>query len=399
VNFVRPIVLSLAFAAVASPAAAQQLDTLLPDIIPGYDNPFGVALNRRSQPESVTGLSLAGATLAPALTAQAGYDSAPNGAAGSPFGSLAPSLTVTDPEIGLGAFAGFTPQDEFTDTSQNSTSRTIAAGLRTGGASNTLTVAAFTLAAQETGFALNTIPTAKPIAFSVRDVRAEDAITSGPFTLAPALSTTSYSFPGLAADDRTDTRETLTVTYAAGGPGRLVATAHATQSPARDRQLSASTQEALIGLEDTADALWTFRLLAGVARRRARLGGTLIAPVLEASLDWAPTRVDQVRSTLVREVDDPDQLNAAGYRLTGVLLSLRHDAAKAVSLTASARVDSASFFGSTLHETLTSTTAAAHWGLNPSLSLTAAYMFNDRQANALRAANEHVVTLWLTWTP
>jgi hypothetical protein len=391
--------LSLAFAAVASPAAAQQLDTLLPGTTPGYDNPFGVALKRGGQAESASGLSLAGATLAPALTAQTGYDSAPNGAAGSPFGSLAPSLTVTDPEIGLGAFAGLTPQDEFTNPGENSTSRTIAAGLRTAGASNMLTVAAFALAAQETGFALNTIATAKPIAFTVRDARVGDAIISGPFTLTPALSATSYSFPGLPADDRTDTREGFTVTYAAGGPGRLVATVHETQSPARNRQLSASTQEALIGLEDSADALWTFRLLAGVARRRARLGGTLTAPVLEAALDWAPTRFDQLRSTIVREVDDPEQLNAAGYRLTGARLQVRHDAADALTLTAAASLDSAAFFSSTLHETLTTMNAAASWGLNPHLVLTAAYVFNDRQANALRAANEHIVTLGLTWTP
>ena len=33
------------------------------------------------------------------------------------------------------------------------------------------------------------------------------------------------------------------------------------------------------------------------------------------------------------------------------------------------------------------------------LALNAAYEFNDRQANFLRAANEHVVTIGATWTP
>jgi hypothetical protein len=32
-------------------------------------------------------------------------------------------------------------------------------------------------------------------------------------------------------------------------------------------------------------------------------------------------------------------------------------------------------------------------------AVNAEYRFNDRQANNLRAANEHVVTLGLAWTP
>jgi len=385
---------------VVRPAAAQQLDDLLPVAIPGYDRAFGLAAAPSKTPaESATGISLAGASLAPAITLQTGYDSAPNGAAGSPLAAAAPSLTLADPELGLGAFAGLTGQDDITDKAQNLTAATAAAGLRLAGATQTVTLAGLYLATQETGFALDSIATAKPVPYSIADVRLDDAVTTGPFTITPALAATRYRFPGAAADDRTDTRATLTAAYATGGPGRLIATVHATQSAARDAALSATTAEALIGLEDTADALWTWRLLAGAARRRGRLGGSLTVPVLEAALDWAPTREDDIRLLAAREVDDPDQLNAAGYRLTEATFSLRHACAGDVTLSADASLQDATAIGETLRETLTSASAQATWQLSPPLALAATYRFNDRQANELRAANEHILTLGLTWTP
>ncbi len=384
----------------ARPAAAQQLDDLLPVGIPGYDKGFGLAITATKAPaESQTGISLAGASLAPAVTLQTGYDSAPNGAAGSPLVAAAPSLTLADPELGLGAFVGLTGQDDLTDRAQNLTAATVAAGLRLAGATQTVTLAGVYLATQETGFALESIATAKPVPYNVTDARVDDAFTTGPFTITPALAATRYRFPGAAADDRTDSRAALTAAYATGGPGQLIATVHATQSSARDAALSATTAEALIGLEDTADALWTWRLLAGAARRRGRLGGSLTVPVLEAALDWAPTRQDDIRLLAAGEVDDPDQLNAAGYRLSEATISLRHACAGDLTLGATASVQDATAIGDQLRETITSATAQATWQLSPPLALAATYRFNDRQANELRAANEHILTLGLTWTP
>jgi hypothetical protein len=51
-----------------------------------------------------------------------------------------------------------------------------------------------------------------------------------------------------------------------------------------------------------------------------------------------------------------------------------------------------------LIETITQTDAAIAWRLNSTLKFSADYEFNDRQANHLRAANEHVATLSLAWS-
>jgi hypothetical protein len=385
---------------VGCPAAAQQLDLVLPADVPGYDSPFAISLTRQGQPaEPETGIVRGGAALAPSVAVQAGYDSAPNGQAGSPFASLAPSVTLTDTQIGLGAYAGVTAQDEFTDSAQNTDGRAAALGLRLAGATQTPTLAAGYLATQETGFALGTPASPRPIAFSVADARAQDELSFGSFTVTPAVSNSAYRFPTIASENRTDTREALTVKYSGGGPGSVIVSVHATQSPTRDVRLSAGTQEALAGLADTQSALWTWRLLGGFARRRARQGGVVTAPVLEAALDWAPARADRVGLLLAHEIDDPDQINAAGYRLTEARATLRHDGPGGITLQGEARVQDAAIIGSALREVLVGTDIGARWLLSPELSLAADYAFNDRQANRLRAANEHVVTMGLTWTP
>jgi len=59
----------------------------------------------------------------------------------------------------------------------------------------------------------------------------------------------------------------------------------------------------------------------------------------------------------------------------------------------------AQYIHTDLHEFLATGEVSAQWQLTPALAAEAVYCFNTRQANALSAANEHVVTMGLTWTP
>ena len=76
-----------------------------------------------------------------------------------------------------------------------------------------------------------------------------------------------------------------------------------------------------------------------------------------------------------------------------------HEYLRDVTLGFSSDVQSADYIGSPLKETIFSSGAVVNWQLNRTWTVTAQYMFNDRQANYLRAANEHVATLGLRWTP
>ena len=219
------------------------------------------------------------------------------------------------------------------------------------------------------------------------------------FTLKPELSTTTTQFPSLEAENRTDNREGLTTTYLPGGPVDLLLRLQATQSDYRTPLLNAETNQALAGLLDTADGLWTFSALAGAAQRLPRTGPALLAPVLEAGLDWMPTELDRLRLTLMREIDDPEDISATPYTLTQEKLSLTHEYLTDVLFRLSEQASNAAYLQSSDRETLFSSDAGVSWQLNPDLALDGDYAFNDRQANYLRAANEHVVTIGLTWTP
>ncbi len=383
------------------PAQAFELDALLPDDLPGYGTPFGVTdFARLRRVDDSAGIRIGGLEIDPALTLGSGYDSAPNG---SPTGSAllreTPSIALQDTELGLGAFAAgdFTQLPQ--NNAQNTSGGTVALGERLLLPRETITAGAAYAAAQETGFALSLLPSATPQAFTLADARADDKIGFGQFFLTPGIDIATFRFNQDAAQNRTDYRESLKTEYQPGGPGRLVLLLHATQQRYQSPYFNAGTNEILAGFEDDAAGLWTLRLLAGVARRDGQFAGGLTAPVLEAGLDWMPGDLDRVRLTVAREIDDPDQISVAPYTLTQARLSLVHEYLRNVILSAAATVANAAYLRSSLRETLAGTDAAVDWHLNAHLALNADYAFNDRQANYLSAANEHVVTFGMTWTP
>jgi hypothetical protein len=263
----------------------------------------------------------------------------------------------------------------------------------------TITLSAGVLHAQETGFDIGTIDVTMPVPFTLTDLRGSDAITLGQFSLTPELSVSDFRFPTEAVQNRRDDRERATLAYLPGSPLSLLLRLQATQSLYRDQVFNADTEGLLAGLVDTADGLWTFSALAGFAQRRPRQGSKLVAPVLEARFDWLPDMLDHVRLTLAREIDDPDEISAVPYTLTQAKVSLSHSATEETMVEISAEADHAAYIQSPDQETVYRAGATLSWQLGALLALDAAYAFNDRQANFLSAANEHVVTIGATWTP
>lgn len=391
--------IALALTLATRPARAQELENLLPDAIPGYGNPFGVNPRAQLHALDATKIQFGALSAVPDLTISGGYDSAPNGAAGSAVFSAVPSLLLADPILGFGAYAAGNLSNYAQNASQDTSSLTLAGGERAVAGAHTIILSAGYLRTEETGFALDTIAISRPIAFNVRDFRASDEIALGLFTLKPAASLTLYAFPDFAPQDRTDAREALTAGYVPGGPVQLLLRAQATQSAYREPIFSADTYQLLAGATDTADGLWTFSALAGAARRAPRFGPAITAPVLEAGLDGMPSDFDKLRLELAREIDDPDEVSAAAYSLSQARLSLDHAFPSNAGFKFTGQIANAAFFHSALRETLVNCTATLTWPLGPYFTLNAAYAFNDRQANQLRAANEHIITLGASWTP
>jgi|GEM_PF-3492682 hypothetical protein len=386
-------------AALARPGRAQELDALLPAGVPGYGDKFNVIATHKQFAPGATGWEWNGVTLAPSLGLASGYDSAPNGSSGSALLTAMPSLMLTDPVAGFGAYAQVNEAAYPNNTAQNNFGATFAGGERIELPRETITLSAAYAREAETGFAINTVAVTKPLIFTVKDFRASDEITAGMFTLKPEFSATFYAFPDLAMQNRSDDRETLTLTYSSGGPLTYALRLHATQSDYRVSLFSTNTEELLAGVEDKMDGLWTLSALAGIARRVPHFSPSLTAPVLEARLDWMPTGLDRVSLSVVHEIDDPDEVSATPYTLTQAKFTLSHEYMENITFKTEARISRADYLHSPLRETLFTGRMDMQWHLNPRLALNGDYTFNDRQANYLSAANEHVLTLGLSWTP
>ena len=218
------------------------------------------------------------------------------------------------------------------------------------------------------------------------------------FTIKPEADAAFYSFPDMQALDRRDTREALTLTYAPGGPLQYVMRLHATQSDYKTAYFAANTNELLAGLQDKADGLWTVSLLAGAAQRNSR-DIEASAPVLEARLDWRPTGLDQVQLAAAREIDDPDEISATPYKLTEATFRLSHSFLENVIVDSVAKISNAAYMKGNLRETLFTGSVEIKWHLTPSLAFNGRYEFNNRQANYISVASEHVLTVGLEWMP
>ena len=382
-----------------SAARGQLLDSVLPDGVPGYGHSFSVTASQPAQQLTPLPWQLGGVLAMLSVALDGGYDSSPNGAAGSGLYSVTPQVLITDPLLGLGIFASGALTRYPQDPAQNLSSSALAFGKQLVLPRQTITLSGGILNAQESGFDIGMIGITTPVPFTVMDLRANDAIEMGQFRLKPEVSVTSFRFPDEAVQNRRDDREGATLSYLPGSPLSLVLRLQATQSLYRDQVFNADTEALLIGLVDTADGLWTFSALAGFAQRRPRQGGKLVAPVLETGFDWLPDKLDHVRFTLAHEIDDPDAISAVPYTLTQAKFSLNRSTTRETSVQISAEADHAAYLDSEEQETIYRARATWSWQLNRILALHAAYAFNDRQANFLRAANEHVVTIGATWTP
>jgi hypothetical protein len=399
--FVRRAHLPFALALSAFPAIAraQLLDGLLPSAVPGYAQPGNWLATRREDAPGATGWRFGGLNLAPGLAAQSGYDSAPNGSAGSTLLGISPDFLVADPVAGFGAYAEVNETAYPQNAAQNLFSAALAGGERLQLPREVLTFSGAFLRAAETGFALNSFAIAKPVAFTLKDVRASDEITDGRLTVTPRLSASFYDFPDLPSQNRQDLRAGLTMHYDNGAPLSYVAALRAGRSTGTDETQDAGNYAALAGLQDKADGLWTVSVLAGGAWRAPRTGLGLTAPVMEARLDWSPDRLDELHLNLAREIDDPDRLSATPYTLTQAKFTFIRADLNDITATATADISNAAYIHNPLRETLFSGSAELKWHMSPALAVDGRYLFNDRQSNQLGAANEYVLTLGVSWTP
>ncbi|MBU6448151.1 MAG: outer membrane beta-barrel protein [Rhodospirillales bacterium] len=380
-------------------ARAQMLDELLPSAIPGYAQEISWLAARRAAAPGATGWGLAGLNLNPSLATRTGYDSAPNGSASSSVLGLIPSLLVADPVAGFGAYAEVEATAYPQNSAQNVTGAALAAGERAQLPGEMLTLSAAFLKSAESGFALSSFTITRPIAFTLKDIRARDDIAAGCLTVSPRLSASVYNFPGMASQNWRDLRTSLRLHYDDGAPLSYVTELRAGFDSGAETSQSANDYAVLAGLQEKADGLWTVSALAGDAWRVLRVGQGLAAPVMEARLDWSPDQLDELHLNLAREIDDPGRLSATPYTLTEAKFSFTRTGLRDLTAIATVDISNAAYIHAPLRETLFTGSAGLKWHMSPALAVEGRYVFNDRQSGQLGAANEHVLTLGVSWAP
>lgn len=382
-------------------AAAMELDTLIPAGVPGLGAaaPLSVVGQARTG-EPQPPIRLGGVSIAPTFTAGAGYDTAPNGTAGAAaMLTLQQSFLATDAPLGFGAYLAGATTYLPGETQQDTASYTAAAGDEAVFPKETFSLAGGYARSVESSFALTTDAATKPQAYGFASFAFGDKISAGMFTLAPQISYGFTTFDGAPEQDFSELRGRIELDYAPGGPVRAVTLFEATAQNYRLPSLNASSYAALAGIDDDATGLWEFRLLGGGAWRLPARGAAIVAPVVEAAASWAPTELDILSVSTAHEINDPEQISPDGYTLTQANLSWTHEAGNDIDLSFAVQVSHAAFFDTLRNETLAEAAAALAMHINGALAIDAAYQFNDRQADFLRAANQHIVTLNVVWTP
>jgi hypothetical protein len=387
-------------------ATAMELDTLLPAGIPGLGAPAPLTVIGRLQGEDrPIPIQLGNFTLEPTVSTGLGYDSAPNGnAAGTENVTAQPSLIVTDIPAGFGAYIAGNTEFLAGEPGQDTAGYTAAAGEEAVFPRETISLSGGIARTAQTGFGLNTLGLSKPIAFTAAGLNFSDKFLAGMFTLKPEISFTAAKFDSLPSEDVSQWRASTGIDYMPGGPFRLVSRVEATQSLYRAKTFNAQSYAALLGIDQDATGLWEYRILAGAAWRvpaqnAPASAAARAAPVLEAAATWAPSERDTVSADAAREINDPDQIGPAGYTITQADLSYTHETGGGIDTTCTFKAANAAYFGTGLHETILNAAVTIAWHLNAALAVNVSYAFNDRQANFLRAANEHIVTFNAVFTP
>lgn len=389
-------------------AEAQLLDSLFPEGVPGYGSEQGVTVRSRARPEyDPLGIRLDTVMIGPLLSESLGYDDNIFGASGHRAGAweiaTQPSVLLGTQNSGGSAGAYFSANDVryLGQPSQNRTDATAFLGGTIAFDRDTLTLGAGYLSEHEDRTALDAVPSDRPVAFTVENLRASYDALFGRFTATPAIELDHWRFDNTtilgvpvseAARDRTTVQTGVTLRYGwmTGRDllwvNRVVDTHY--DEPATGVPSNNSTSwESLIGVDYDDDAVWRYRLLGGLEYRQA--AATSIASqttgIAEAGVTWSPTGMTTVRATLSRGIEDAAQTGLSSFTYTSAQVTVDHEYLRNVLLNAAATVRQASFNQTGGQQIGVAFGAGATWLINRELRLSLTYDFSEIRNSHLPA--------------
>jgi hypothetical protein len=361
----RSWLVALCLLSYAQMTKAQLLTSLFPEGVPGYGTEQGVTVQSRERPAfDPLGFHADTVTIRPLLSESIGYD---NNIFGGPAAKgaweIATRPSVLLDRAGSDGSAGlFLSADDFrylNEPSQNRTDGSAFLGGTIDFGRDKLTLGAGYLARHEDRTELDALPSDRPVAFTVANMRVAYAAEFGSFTATPSIEfnrwrfadTTIFGVPvSEAARDRTTAQTGLTLGYA-WMPGRdvllvtRVLDTHYDDPAAGVASNNSTSWQALAGVSYDDDSVWRYRLLGGIEYRQA--ASPVIAsetiPIAEAEIVWSPSGLTTVRATATRGIEDAAQSGLSSYTYSSAQLRVDHEYFRNVLLDASATVRQASF--------------------------------------------------------
>jgi hypothetical protein len=142
--------------------------------------------------------------------------------------------------------------------------------------------------------------------------------------------------------------------------------------------------QALVGFDDSGDAVWRYRVLLGweVRRFAASQYRTHASPTAEAAVVWNPSGMTTVTATLARSMEDAAQEGIVGYSYTSARLVVDHELRRNVLVQFSAGVQRADYLQGGGHSTGVSLGGGVTWLMNRRMRLSTSYVFTDQRGNS-----------------
>jgi hypothetical protein len=397
-------------------AWAQFLASYLPQGVPGYDTSPGVTVQSRVRPEQdPLGIRIDNGLIKPTFSESVGYDD-------NVFGGQArrgawevvsePSVLIgtesSQGSIGLSASATDTRYLE--QPSQNRTDGGVFLGGTIPFGQDKLTLGAGYLARHEDRTALDALPSDRPVAFQVADVRASYEASLGFFTLTPSFDLTRWRFADTTildvpvtqtTRDRTTALAEVTLRYAWMPARTLLLVTRVLDThydfPAAGVPSNNSVRwQILAGADYDENAVWRFRALGGVEISQAAVSQT--DGVMEAEAIWSPSGLTDVTFNATRGIEDAAQTGLSSFTYTSGAVTLNHELARDILLTATARVMEADYAVTGARQTGVAAGAGVTWLIRRGLRLSFTYgvdSVRDRHVPANVLAGDHTRQLTL----
>lgn len=380
-------------------ANAQLLTTLFPEGVPGYGAEQGVTVQSRARPQfDPIGVRIDTIMIQPLLGESIGYD---DNVFGGPVHRGAWQI-ATQPSMLFGTrnsdggVALYSSVDDVRYLGEPSQNRTDGAAFLGGTIDlgrDKLTVGGGYLSQHEDRTALDALPSDRPVAFTVFNLRASYAAEFGRFTLTPAIDFNRWRFDNTtilgapvseASRDRTTVQPGVTLRYDwMSGRDLLWVTrvldTHYDVPAAGVPSNNSTSWQTLVGVDYDANTVWRYRVLGGLEYRAA--ASTAIAsqttPIAEAEVTWSPSGLNTITGSVNRGIEDAAQTGLSSYTYTSVQLRLDHEYSRNVLLDASATVRQASFNQTGGQQVGVAFGTGANWLINRTLRLSLTYDFTD----------------------